>query len=79
MDTDTIKVLNFTATETISSFEFNELVGQTVFGAFKDGVQYVVITTGEPDGKQVLFDTMGGGLIWGIPFEVGEVMTILYF
>lgn len=79
MDTDTIKVLNYTAPLTMSSFEFSELIGQTVFGAFKDGVQYVVITTGDPEGKQVLFDTMEGSLIWAIPFETDEVMTILYF
>lgn len=79
MDTDTIKVLNYTATETISSFEFSELVGQTVFGAFKDGIQYVIVSTNTATGKQVYFDTLTGGLIWGIPFEADEVMTILYF
>jgi len=79
MDTDTIKVLNYTATETIQFFEFEQLVGQTVFGAFKDGVQYVVINTDTAEGKQVYFDNATGGLKWGIPFEADEVMTILYF
>ena len=79
MDTDTIKVLNFIAVDTVSNFEFDQLIGQTIFGAFKDGVQYVVITTGSPVGKQVYFDNAGGSLIWGVPFELDEVMTILYY
>lgn len=79
MDTDTIKVLNYTATETLANFEFPQLIGKTVFAAFKDGVQYVTKTTGSPEGKEVVFDATAGSLIWGIPFENGEVMTILYF
>lgn len=79
MDTDTIKVLNYTAPAQIIATEFPELINKTIFGAFKDGVQYVVLTSGLPVGKQVVFDQAEGSLLWGIPFETGEVMTILYF
>jgi SPP1 family predicted phage head-tail adaptor len=79
MDTDTIKVLNYTATISQTDFEFPQLIGKTIFGAFKDGIQYVVITTGTAEGKQVLFDASAGALFWGIPFEPDEVLTILYY
>ena len=56
MDTDTIKVLNYTAPAQIIATEFPELMNKTIFGAFKDGVQYVVLTSGSPVGKGYLIN-----------------------
>ncbi|CAB5218469.1 Bacteriophage SPP1, head-tail adaptor [uncultured Caudovirales phage] len=79
MDTANIKVLNYTATEQTATFSNTILVGKSIFGAFKDGVQYVIITSGTPVNKQILFDDSTGQMTWSVEFEIGEVATILYY
>lgn len=79
MDTANIKVLNYTATEQTATFTNTILVGKSIFGAFKDGVQYVIITSGTPVNKQILFDDSTGEMTWSVEFEIGEVATILYY
>lgn len=79
MDTANIKVLNYTATEQTATFTNTILVGKSIFGAFKDGVQYVIITSGTPVNKQILFDDSTGQMTWSVEFEIGEVATILYY
>lgn len=81
VETDNIKVLNFTGTNGEDGYTFSVLVGANVFGAFKDGVQYKVITSGavNTNEKEVLFDAGTGVLTWSIPFGAGEKATIQYY
>ena len=79
MDTGNIKVYNYIAEGGEYQFTYNGLVGKNVFGAFKDGIQYLVITSGSPVGKEVLYNSATGEFTWGAYFEVNEVATILYY
>ena len=79
MDTDNIKVANYTATGGEYIITLPELIGKNVFGAFKDGIQFVVKTSGSANGKEVVFNVSTGVLTWGQLFEAGEVATILYY
>lgn len=80
MDTDNIKVANYTS-EVGGEYiiVLPELIAKNVFGAFKDGIQFVVKTTGSANGKEVKFNSATGELTWGQLFEDGEVATILYY
>ena len=80
MDTDNIKVANYTS-EVGGEYiiVLPELIAKNVFGAFKDGIQFVVKTTGTANGKEVKFNSSTGELTWGQLFEAGEVATILYY
>lgn len=79
MDTGNIKVFNYTATG--GEYEFIEplLIGKSVFNVFKDGVQYVIITTGPIDGKVCDYEDSTGTFTFGTLFEPGEIATILYY
>lgn len=81
MDTDTIKVYNYIENGAGGEWnlDVNELVGKTIFGAFKDGIQYLVKSSLPVSGKEVFFDSAAGGLTWSTAFEHGEVATILYY
>lgn len=54
---------------------------KTVLLAYKDGIEFIVILTGTPNpaAKEVKYIPSTGEFIWSIPFEPGEVATILYF
>lgn len=79
MDTGNIKVYNYIAIGGEVDFTYNGLIGKSVFGAFKDGIQYLVITSGTPVGKEVKYNASTGVFTWGTAFESNEVATILYY
>lgn len=79
MDLNTIQFYNYVATGGESSFMFGTIIGRHVFNCFKDGVQYMQITSGTPTGKEVFVNTTTGEFTWGIPFEDNEIATILYY
>jgi len=79
MDTGNIKVYNYIAIGGEVDFTYNGLIGKSVFGAFKDGIQYLVITSGTPVGKEVKYNASTGTFTWGTAFEPNEVATILYY
>lgn len=79
MDTGNIKVYNYIAIGGEVDFTYNGLIGKSVFGAFKDGIQYLVITSGTPVGKEVKYNASTGNFTWGTAFEPNEVATILYY
>lgn len=77
VDIDSIGVINYTGVQDATTFTNSSLIGKTAFGAFKDGVQFVIVT-GTPTGKQVRINSGTGLTTWGVPFEAGEVATIIY-
>lgn len=80
MDTDNIKVYNEAAIQDgDTQFTVSVLIGKTVFAAFKDGIQFVTITTGVPADKEVLFNSSTGQLTWSVGFAENEIFTILYY
>lgn len=79
VDTGLIQVYNYTGTGGENNFINAALIGQTVFGAYKDGLLFLLITSGIPEGKQVLFNDFTGEFTWGTQFEPGEIATILYY
>jgi len=79
VETNVIKFINFSGTSGQSSYTNSSLILRNVFAIFKDGIQYAEITSGTPIDKQVLFNKHTGTLTFGIPFEEGEVGTIIYY
>lgn len=81
VDTDNIKVLNYTGVATENTFTSALLIGKTVFGAFKDGIEFRVLTSGSVNvnQKEVLFNTLTGQLTWSVAFYPGEQATIQYY
>jgi len=79
MDLNTIQVYNYTGIGGETTFTYGGFIGRHVFNAFKDGIQYVIRTGGVPVGKEVLYDDITGEMTWAIPFEDGEVATILFY
>jgi head-tail adaptor len=79
MDTDTIKVFNYVGDGSTNTFSDALLEGKQAFGIFKDGIQYVIITSGSPTGKQALFDSAAGSVEFEYTIESGEVVTIMYY
>lgn len=73
-----IGVYNYTAASVLNTWVASELINKTIFGAFKDGVLFNIITTGIPVQKQVLFTKATGTLLWSVDFEIGESAVIQY-
>jgi len=73
-----MQVLNYTATGTDSGITISALINKTVKLAFKDGIEFKVIRTGTPTGKEVKTTKATGVLLWSIPFLPGEQATIVY-
>jgi len=73
-----MQVLNYTATGTDSEITITALINKTVKLAFKDGIEFKVIRTGTPTGKEVKTTKATGVLLWSIPFVPGEQATIVY-
>lgn len=73
-----MQVLNYTATGTDSEITITALINKTVKLAFKDGIEFKVIRTGTPTGKEVKTTKATGVLLWSIPFISGEQATIVY-
>ena len=71
-------VFNYTGVG--GEYEFTEptLINKTIFGAFMDGLQFRVIFTGTPTGKQVLYSPATGRFFWSVPFEPSTEATIQY-
>ena len=79
VDTGSIQVYNYTGIGGESNFINPALIGVNVFGCYKDGLLFQMITSGTPVGKQVLFDDFTGEFTWGLQFETDEIATILYY
>jgi len=79
MDTDTIQVYNYIAAGGEYAFEVPQLIGKTLFGAFKDGIQYMDNGSLPINGKEIFFNSTEGSVTWSTYFEDGEVATILYY
>jgi len=79
MDLNQIQVYNYLGIGGETTFTYNGFIGRHVFNCFKDGVQFVIITSGSPVGKEVLVDSTTGELTWGLQFEDGEYATVLYY
>jgi len=79
MDLNQIQVYNYLGIGGETTFTYSGFIGRHVFNCFKDGVQFVIITSGSPVGKEVLVDSTTGELTWGLQFEDGEYATVLYY
>ena len=79
MDLNTIQFYNYTGLGSETSFIYTGFIGRHVFNVFKDGIQYVIINSGTPVGKEVVVNDNTGELTWGIQFEDGEVATVLFY
>jgi hypothetical protein len=79
MDTGNINTYNYNGIGGEFEFTFNGVIGRNLFLAFKDGVQYVPITVGDPNGKEYKFNSATGTIIWGTTFEENEEATIVYY
>lgn len=71
-------VYDYTGVGDEDEFTNSALKYKTVFGAFKDGVQFKVIYSGEPVGKQVLYTPSSGRFKWSTVFAPGEEALIQY-
>jgi SPP1 family predicted phage head-tail adaptor len=69
----------YTYTGIGGEYGFTALAGKTVFGVFKDGIAYDIITTGTPDSakKEVLI-TAGLVFTFAFPFYAGETCNVQY-
>lgn len=77
MVVDSIQVINYTGIDGEDVFVNTELIGKESFAAFKDGIQFVIVT-GTPTGKEVKINNSTGSTLWGVPFSNGEVATIIF-
>lgn len=76
-----VKVFNYTGIGGETIFDNSVLANESIVGAYKDGVQHEVITSGSPGDKQVLYTadiSSNGRFTWPIAFESGERATIQY-
>ncbi len=73
-----VKILNYTGVGGETEWTDTDLIDKEIIGAFKDGLEFQVITEGVPTGKQVKFDDETGTLTWGIAYETGEHTLIQY-
>lgn len=79
VDTGAIQVFNYTGIGGEVDFTDSALIGKHVFGCYKDGILFTMITSGIPIGKQVLYSDTVGTFTWGVQFEEDEIATILYY
>lgn len=58
-----------------------DIRNKTIYGAFKDGENFEVITSGAftPDVKQVRYTKSTGLFEWSVPYEPGEHTLIQYY
>lgn len=58
-----------------------DLRGKTLYGTYKDGIQFQFLYTGAPDPlvKQVVYNAASGLFTWSVPFETGETAFIQYY
>ena len=58
-----------------------DIRNKTIYGAFKDGENFEVITSGAftPDVKQVRYTKSRGLFEWSVPYEPGEHTLIQYY
>lgn len=55
------------------------IVNKDILSVVKDGIgNCLIITSGTPASKEVLYDIATGDFTWAIPFEPGETYYILY-
>jgi SPP1 family predicted phage head-tail adaptor len=73
-----IMVYNYEAVTVTDTFVVSTLIGKTVFGVFKDGVSYRIITTGSVSDKECKFTSSTGTLLFSVNFEIGELLTVQY-
>ena len=79
MDLNSIQYYNYIGIGGETLFNYGAIIGKHVFNCFKDGVQFMQIDSGIPTGKEVFVNTTTGDITWGLPFEDGEIATILYY
>lgn len=73
-----VQTYNYTGVSHETVWTNSALIGKTIIGAFKDGIEFKVITSGIPTGKQVLFDSTTGQFTWSVQYEPGE-NTLIQF
>lgn len=78
--TTMLSTLNYTGLGGEDNFTNSSLIGKTLKGCFKDGIEFKFITSGSLDftQKQVLFDSTLGKLTWSTPFQLNENAFIQY-
>lgn len=79
MELNSIQYYNYIGIGGENVFNLGSIIGKHVFNCFKDGVQFKQIDAGIPNGKEVFVNTTTGDITWGLPFEDGEIATILYY
>lgn len=73
-----IRVYNVTPPDGAETTQAAELVGKTIFGAFKDGVSFQIIPAEPFTDKQVTFDKPAGLVKWSVLFNGLDKATIMY-
>ena len=79
VDTGNIKEYEYIGIGGESTITDSILIGQNVFLVFKDGIQFILKTSGTPIGKEVVYNSTLGTVEFGIPFEEDEKATIIYY
>jgi len=79
VDTGNIKEYEYIGIGGESTITDATLIGQNVFLVFKDGIQFILKTSGTPIGKEVVYNSTLGTVEFGIPFETDEKDTIIYY
>jgi SPP1 family predicted phage head-tail adaptor len=80
VDNDSIQLINYTGVSNETTFTNSSLIGKTPFAAFKDGIQFVIVT-GVPDvsRKEVRINAGSGLTTWSVEFAPGEIATIIFY
>lgn len=73
-----VKTFDYIATGGESEFTSTLLINKSIVGAFKDGVEFQVVITGSPVGKQVLYTSGTGQFQWSEDFDPAEHSLIQY-
>lgn len=73
-----ILFISGTGAQDQTDFSVPSINGKTVFGAYKDGDAFTILTSGTPSGKQVKIPG-DGSAEWGIPFNDSEPYIFQYY
>jgi hypothetical protein len=78
---DNIMRLEYTGIGGENGFTNTLLIGKNIFAVFKDGVEHSrILLTGTPVNKDVLFNSITGGINFavGVEIQAGEEIAVLY-
>ena len=68
-----------TASGSETTITITALINMDILSVVKDGIgNCLIITSGTPASKEVLYDVTTGAFTWATPFEPGETYYILY-